>query len=818
MRTSNVRHIAPLLIVLSSCTTVFAQVRVFMARDGEQGSVATTGDTTLSMAPGATVDVSVWVDDGVQAQELAAYQVFVRWEAVPQTGAAGLVDYVDVPEHRCNWLNSAFPGEVCDPGDTMACGGAPSDCQLAFGGSQQVERNHVDYVYAGLTPAVPVFNETPIGAVPLEESGFGVVGMASAAGTDSVVVNGMRYLSEFSISASEDAFGEHVLSFVPQGSLPVGGTLLIAAGLGDYLVDEVQDLRITVEAICGDGLPQGAEQCDDGNANNNDDCPVTCLTATCGDGLVHNLGSGSEVCDAAGESAGCDPDCTLAVCGDGYRNVTAGEECDDGNTDPADGCTNDCRAVVARSRIFMARDGGEDTAPLTGNTTVFVPAGGSSLVSIWLDATVSAQDLNFYQIVLDWFATPQAGATGTVGYRNNAAPDGAGDSVFVDAAHDRFVFAGEAIDQIVYNESMPLGFAFAGSHADVFGGTPVVGTRYLGEFVLEAAEGPTGEFELSYVPQGSAPVGGTSIGAPAATEYAIDEFQNLTISIATTCGDGIAEGTFVCCDINPGDGIRDDSCCRATCAASGACESIPAVFGDLGGPFAECAPDGFTNIHDKNHALLCFAGVSLCDGFYVDGGGAFGDCRPDGFCNIHDANHALASFGGVNPCTCPPSPAPQMAPSIVGETTLSVRTSGRAKTVQPGETAELRVFSDQPLDALQSYQLHLIPSGGRSGQLELVGIEVENRRDGVFGATAENFTAFNLESGQMLSGLDAGAVETKGAGYLATYTYLVSKDAAGTFVVDVAHGSHDDQTYLIASLTEGIGIVGTTPAAIRVGE
>jgi hypothetical protein len=45
----------------------------------------------------------------------------------------------------------------------------------------------------------------------------------------------------------------------------------------------------------------------------------------CGDGLV-DMG---EECDDAGESATCDADCSVAQCGDGTSNSTAGESCDD---------------------------------------------------------------------------------------------------------------------------------------------------------------------------------------------------------------------------------------------------------------------------------------------------------------------------------------------------------------------------------------------------------------------------------------------------------------------------------------------------------
>jgi uncharacterized protein (TIGR03382 family) len=62
----------------------------------------------------------------------------------------------------------------------------------------------------------------------------------------------------------------------------------------------------------------------------------------CGDGIVHDQGTGTEACDTSGASATCDADCTLPVCGDGLVNTAAGEACDDGNAGPDDGCSQTC--------------------------------------------------------------------------------------------------------------------------------------------------------------------------------------------------------------------------------------------------------------------------------------------------------------------------------------------------------------------------------------------------------------------------------------------------------------------------------------------
>lgn len=78
------------------------------------------------------------------------------------------------------------------------------------------------------------------------------------------------------------------------------------------------------DAVCGDGLVEGDEECDDGNELNSDACVSGCLEASCGDGWI---GPG-EACDDGNTLGGdeCSPNCQLPGCGDGI--VTPPEECD----------------------------------------------------------------------------------------------------------------------------------------------------------------------------------------------------------------------------------------------------------------------------------------------------------------------------------------------------------------------------------------------------------------------------------------------------------------------------------------------------------
>ncbi|MBT4119665.1 MAG: DUF4215 domain-containing protein [Candidatus Peribacter sp.] len=96
--------------------------------------------------------------------------------------------------------------------------------------------------------------------------------------------------------------------------------------------------------VCGDGITEGYEECDDGNGNNTDKCTRDCYKAVCGDGYTQP--SNDETCDNGSRNgtAGdhCRKDCTLhPVCGNDVKED--GEECDDGNDENSDKCTNRCK-------------------------------------------------------------------------------------------------------------------------------------------------------------------------------------------------------------------------------------------------------------------------------------------------------------------------------------------------------------------------------------------------------------------------------------------------------------------------------------------
>jgi cysteine-rich repeat protein len=124
-----------------------------------------------------------------------------------------------------------------------------------------------------------------------------------------------------------------------------------------------------LNVLCGDGYIVAPEECDDSNTDNGDGCSSVCTRESeCGNGTVEP----GEECDAgATSSATCTVSCVLRECGDGNLDTGRGEQCDDGNLRVGDGCGATCQ-IEARcgNRIVEPSEDCDD-----GNT---VPGDGCS--------------------------------------------------------------------------------------------------------------------------------------------------------------------------------------------------------------------------------------------------------------------------------------------------------------------------------------------------------------------------------------------------------------------------------------------------------
>ncbi|MEC9070918.1 MAG: DUF4215 domain-containing protein, partial [Myxococcota bacterium] len=131
-----------------------------------------------------------------------------------------------------------------------------------------------------------------------------------------------------------------------------------------------EEFRRISTAICGDGVLEGGEQCDDANLANDDGCNAVCAvedgfdcvgsptsqcSAICGDGVRIQAYEACDDGNSLGDD-GCNADCEVdegwaclgaltsvcsAVCGDGLV-IAPSESCDDGNQALGDGCSNTC--------------------------------------------------------------------------------------------------------------------------------------------------------------------------------------------------------------------------------------------------------------------------------------------------------------------------------------------------------------------------------------------------------------------------------------------------------------------------------------------
>ncbi len=279
-----------------------------------------------------------------------------------------------------------------------------------------------------------------------------------------------------------------------------------------------------------------------------------------------------------------------------------------------------------------------------------------------------------------------------------------------------------------------------------------------------------------------------------------------------------------CADLD-GNGIRDNACLFWSCDA-GVCVETAIVFADMGGQFGECPVDGTADGNDRFHALNCFAntdpgsdGPYLCEGaapaaFNVDAGGQFGSCAPDGVCDGNDAFHALNAFGGSTTCSCPLDGAPMPethagahgAIEIVDRVTLELIAGPRS-----GKLINIDLFLTGGVSDLRGYQLH--PAA--SPELTLVDMFVDPRPDHAFAGQAW-WDAYNLETGQMVIGIDAEGISAKGDVYLATLVYEVT-DADHSLIVDLFHDAsdHRHRSFLFGTpANRKIEIIRTVPAII----
>ena len=104
-------------------------------------------------------------------------------------------------------------------------------------------------------------------------------------------------------------------------------------------------------AVCGNGIVEDPEPCDDGNSVDDDACSNECRPPGCGDGILQS----PEACDDGNQADddACTNGCLVAICGDGKVHTEV-EECDDANTDDSDACRGNCKQARCGDGVLWA--------------------------------------------------------------------------------------------------------------------------------------------------------------------------------------------------------------------------------------------------------------------------------------------------------------------------------------------------------------------------------------------------------------------------------------------------------------------------------
>jgi hypothetical protein len=183
-------------LLLTVGNTNYGPDRLFIAPDGDELiHNAEAPHTRVFMAAGSTREFTIWLEDDAEA-DINFYQVMMRWTATPLKSAAGVVEYVDLPE--------------ADPANSIML---------------DVDRD--DFIFLDHDMGFPWFleNESEI----FEESGFGMTINVSNLNVGATV-DGVRSLGQFKLQASPDASGMHELHIARLGEEPWGGTAVGCPG------------------------------------------------------------------------------------------------------------------------------------------------------------------------------------------------------------------------------------------------------------------------------------------------------------------------------------------------------------------------------------------------------------------------------------------------------------------------------------------------------------------------------------------------------------------------------------------------------------
>ena len=335
----------------AGCQEQNAETSVLSSLTTDQGSLDRTVD-------GAGDNTAV-CDIGAYESAPCGHNVIEPWEECDDGNISTGDGCSDTCHTEICGNNTVDFGEQCDDGNTTTgdgcsaiCFNEDSACPIVSDVSLNVNGSHV----FGSTTTAPDNHTKSCGTDPGNDLVYTVTLPIEASLTVSLGHAGTNYDTVLSVRTNCIDPGTEVDCNDDFTGSASELTFVADAGTLYYLIvdgyDESGNFEMSLTspaAICGNGVTEGGEECDNGASNDDftpDTCRTTCENSRCGDGTV-DTGEGCDNESANNDTTpdACRTNCQPPECGDGVQDT--GEECDDANTEAGDGCNSTCQTETS---------------------------------------------------------------------------------------------------------------------------------------------------------------------------------------------------------------------------------------------------------------------------------------------------------------------------------------------------------------------------------------------------------------------------------------------------------------------------------------
>lgn len=241
----------------------------------------------------------------------------------PLASCSLLVNRIDIQDACGNGLLQLGLLEQCDDSNTAAGDGCDSTCQLELFSEQEPNDTaanaqplfkNAGKVTGNLSSGDDVdfyrFTLTETSSLNVEIVLAEVDGGSCANGDSDPDTVLYLFDSQGKILREDDDSGDGNCSKLVLNRLAPGDYFLRVNDFSFRSANDLYQLDVTLLAVCGDGLVQDREECDDGNLDDGDGCNADCTDGdNCGDGLL-DVGEQCEINEDFVED-GCEANCQL---------------------------------------------------------------------------------------------------------------------------------------------------------------------------------------------------------------------------------------------------------------------------------------------------------------------------------------------------------------------------------------------------------------------------------------------------------------------------------------------------------------------------